>query len=235
MNAAVEPRRTPFDPMQHDAVMRQPAAGIEPGCVSMRFQTGWKLGETVRLDRGVVFTTYATLRQPARGPKMSRLDQIVAWLGADFDGVIVFDEAHAMANAAGGGKGGRGPRKASLQGQAGLALQNRLPCVYLVDSGGAFLPMQDDVFPDREHFGRIFRNNAVFSAMGIPQYAAIMGNCVAGGGYLPTPVPAVVDPNSGTAQAGTPYQIVCFGIHCVSPGGVTLNTRVRTYWYKEVE
>ena len=58
---------------------------------------------------------------------------------------------------------------------------------------------------------------------------------VAGGGYLPTPVPAVVDPNSGTAQAGTPYQIVCFGIHCVTPGGVTLNTRVRTYWYKEVE
>ena len=58
---------------------------------------------------------------------------------------------------------------------------------------------------------------------------------VAGGGYLPTPVPAVVDPNSGTAQAGTPYQIVCFGIHCVPPSGVTLNTRVRTYWYKEVE
>ncbi len=58
---------------------------------------------------------------------------------------------------------------------------------------------------------------------------------VAGGGYLPTPVPAVVDPYSGTAQAGTPYQIVCFGIHCVPPSGTTLNTRVRTYWYKEVE
>ena len=87
----------------------------------------WKLGEGVRLDRGIVFTTYATLRQPARGQKMSRLDQIVAWLGEDFDGVIAFDEAHAMANAAGGGKGARGTKKASLQGMAGLALQNRLP------------------------------------------------------------------------------------------------------------
>ena len=87
----------------------------------------WKLGEGVRLDRGILFTTYATLRQPARGEKMSRLDQIVAWLGDEFDGVIAFDEAHAMANAAGGGKGARGTKKASLQGMAGLALQNRLP------------------------------------------------------------------------------------------------------------
>ena len=87
----------------------------------------WKLGEGVRLDRGILFTTYATLRQPARGSKASRLDQIVAWLGEDFDGVIAFDEAHALANAAGGGKGARGGRKASLQGMAGLALQHRLP------------------------------------------------------------------------------------------------------------
>ena len=87
----------------------------------------WKLGEGVRLDRGILFTTYATLRQPARAARMSRLDQMVAWLGEDFDGVIAFDEAHAMANAAGGGKGARGSRKASLQGMAGLALQNRLP------------------------------------------------------------------------------------------------------------
>ncbi|MFA4952333.1 strawberry notch-like NTP hydrolase domain-containing protein [Brevundimonas sp.] len=89
--------------------------------------SSWKQGDAIRLDRGVLFTTYATLRQPARGAKQSRLDQIVAWLGADFDGVIAFDEAHAMANAAGGGKGARGTKKASLQGMAGLALQNRLP------------------------------------------------------------------------------------------------------------
>lgn len=66
-----------------------------------------------------------------------------------------------------------------------IAMQNRLPLVYLVDSSGVFLPLQDEVFPDQDDFGRIFRNNAVLSAMGVPQVAAIMGNCVAGGGYLP--------------------------------------------------
>jgi acetyl-CoA carboxylase carboxyltransferase component len=66
-----------------------------------------------------------------------------------------------------------------------IAFTNRLPLVYLVDSAGVFLPLQEDVFPDEDDFGRIFRNNAVISAAAIPQYAAIMGNCVAGGGYLP--------------------------------------------------
>src|SRR5438132_5948416 len=66
-----------------------------------------------------------------------------------------------------------------------IAGENRLPLLYLVDSSGVFLPMQDEVFPDDDDFGRIFRNNAVLSAQGVPQIAAIMGNCVAGGGYLP--------------------------------------------------
>ncbi|MCC6360440.1 MAG: acyl-CoA carboxylase subunit beta [Phycisphaerales bacterium] len=66
-----------------------------------------------------------------------------------------------------------------------FALENRLPIVYLVDSAGVYLPMQDEIFPDEDDFGRIFRNNAVMSARGVPQIAAIMGNCVAGGGYLP--------------------------------------------------
>ncbi len=66
-----------------------------------------------------------------------------------------------------------------------IATESRLPLVYLVDSAGVFLPLQDEVFPDEDDFGRIFRNNAVISAAGIPQFAAIMGNCVAGGGYLP--------------------------------------------------
>jgi 3-methylcrotonyl-CoA carboxylase beta subunit len=66
-----------------------------------------------------------------------------------------------------------------------IALENRLPLVYLVDSAGVFLPLQDEVFPDEDDFGRIFRNNAVLSAAGVPQIAAILGNCVAGGGYLP--------------------------------------------------
>lgn len=66
-----------------------------------------------------------------------------------------------------------------------VALQNRLPCIYLVDSGGAFLPRQDEVFPDREHFGRIFYNQATMSAKGIPQVAAVLGSCTAGGAYVP--------------------------------------------------
>jgi 3-methylcrotonyl-CoA carboxylase beta subunit len=66
-----------------------------------------------------------------------------------------------------------------------VALQNRLPCIYLVDSGGAFLPLQDEVFPDREHFGRIFFNQATMSAQGTPQISAVMGSCTAGGAYVP--------------------------------------------------
>src|SRR5207248_7486114 len=66
-----------------------------------------------------------------------------------------------------------------------IAEQNALPCVYLVDSGGAFLPLQSEVFPDRDHFGRIFYNQARMSARGIPQIAVVMGSCTAGGAYVP--------------------------------------------------
>lgn len=74
--------------------------------------------------------------------------------------------------------------KKNLRAQE-IAMENRLPIVYLVDSAGVYLPLQDEIFPDKEHFGRIFRNNAVLSSMGVPQIAAIMGSCVAGGAYLP--------------------------------------------------
>jgi 3-methylcrotonyl-CoA carboxylase beta subunit len=74
--------------------------------------------------------------------------------------------------------------KKNLRAQE-IAMENRLPIIYLVDSAGVFLPMQDEIFPDKEHFGRIFRNNAKLSSMGVPQIAAIMGSCVAGGAYLP--------------------------------------------------
>lgn len=74
--------------------------------------------------------------------------------------------------------------KKNLRAQE-IAIENRLPIIYLVDSAGVFLPLQDDIFPDKEHFGRIFRNNAKMSAMGLQQLAAIMGPCVAGGAYLP--------------------------------------------------
>lgn len=74
--------------------------------------------------------------------------------------------------------------KKNLRAQE-IAMENRIPIIYLVDSAGVYLPMQDEIFPDKEHFGRIFRNNARMSAMGIPQIAAVMGSCVAGGAYLP--------------------------------------------------
>ena len=74
--------------------------------------------------------------------------------------------------------------KKNLRAQE-IALENRLPIIYLVDSAGVFLPMQDEIFPDKEHFGRMFRNNAKLSSEGIPQIAAVMGSCVAGGAYLP--------------------------------------------------
>lgn len=74
--------------------------------------------------------------------------------------------------------------KKNLRAQE-ISIENKIPIVYLVDSAGVYLPMQDEIFPDKEHFGRIFRNNAVMSAEGIPQIAAIMGSCVAGGAYLP--------------------------------------------------
>lgn len=74
--------------------------------------------------------------------------------------------------------------KKNLRAQE-IAMENRLPIIYLVDSAGVFLPMQDEIFPDKEHFGRIFRNNAVMSSMGIVQISAVMGSCVAGGAYLP--------------------------------------------------
>ncbi len=86
-----------------------------------------------------------------------------------------------------------------------IALQNRLPCVYLVDSGGAFLPLQDEVFPDKEHFGRIFYNQANLSARGIPQVAVVMGSCTAGGAYVPAMCDeSIIVKNQGTIFLGGP-------------------------------
>ncbi|MGH3565182.1 MAG: carboxyl transferase domain-containing protein [Pseudonocardia sp.] len=86
-----------------------------------------------------------------------------------------------------------------------VALHNRLPCIYLVDSGGAYLPEQDDVFPDREHFGRIFYNQATMSGLGIPQIAAVLGSCTAGGAYVPAMSDEVVIVrNQGTIFLGGP-------------------------------
>jgi len=86
-----------------------------------------------------------------------------------------------------------------------IAMENNLPCIYLVDSGGAFLPMQDEVFPDREHFGRIFYNQARMSSLGIPQIAVVMGSCTAGGAYVPAMSDeTVIVKDTGTIFLGGP-------------------------------
>ncbi|MEZ4917694.1 MAG: acyl-CoA carboxylase subunit beta [Saprospiraceae bacterium] len=97
--------------------------------------------------------------------------------------------------------------KKNLRAQE-IALENRLPLIYLVDSAGVYLPMQDEIFPDKEHFGRIFRNNAKLSAAGIPQIAAIMGSCVAGGAYLPIMSDeALIVEGTGSVFLAGPYLV----------------------------
>ncbi len=110
-----------------------------------------------------------------------------------------------------------------------VAEQNRLPCIYLVDSGGAFLPLQADVFPDREHFGRIFFNQARMSAQGIPQIAIVMGSCTAGGAYVPAMSDeTVIVRGTGTIFIGGPPLVKAATGQDVSPeelGGADVHTR----------
>lgn len=111
-----------------------------------------------------------------------------------------------------------------------IAMENRLPVIYLVDSAGVYLPMQDEIFPDKEHFGRIFRNNARMSAMGITQIAAVMGACVAGGAYLPimSDETLMVEENGSIFLAG-PYLVkAAIGetIDAETLGGATTHTEV---------
>src|ERR1700723_1359762 len=111
-----------------------------------------------------------------------------------------------------------------------IAGQNRLPCIYLVDSGGAFLPRQDEVFPDREHFGRIFYNQATMSAKEIPQVAAVLGSCTAGGAYVPAMSDeAVIVREQGTIFLGGPPLVKAATGEIVSAedlGGGDLHSRV---------
>lgn len=111
-----------------------------------------------------------------------------------------------------------------------IALENRLPCIYLVDSGGAFLPLQAEVFPDREHFGRIFYNQARMSALGIPQIAAVMGSCTAGGAYVPAMSDqAVIVQGTGTIFLGGPPLVRAATGEVVTAeelGGADAHTRI---------
>src|SRR5436309_5790188 len=111
-----------------------------------------------------------------------------------------------------------------------IAEQNRLPCIYLVDSGGAFLPLQAEVFPDREHFGRIFYNQARLSAAGIPQIAAVMGSCTAGGAYVPAMSDeTIIVKGTGTIFIGGPPLVKAATGEVVSAeelGGADVHTRL---------
>jgi 3-methylcrotonyl-CoA carboxylase beta subunit len=119
--------------------------------------------------------------------------------------------------------------KKNLRAQE-IAIENRLPLIYLVDSAGVYLPMQDQIFPDKEHFGRIFRNNAVISAMGIPQIAAIMGSCVAGGAYLPimSDEALIVDGTGSVFLAGSYLVKAAIGenVDNETLGGATTHTEI---------
>jgi 3-methylcrotonyl-CoA carboxylase beta subunit len=109
-----------------------------------------------------------------------------------------------------------------------FAWLNRLPCIYMVDSGGAFLPMQDEVFPDRDHFGRIFYNQARMSAAGIPQIAAVMGSCTAGGAYVPAMCDEtiIVEKHGTIFLAGPPLVKMATGeeVSAEELGGARLHT-----------
>src|SRR2546427_3398922 len=111
-----------------------------------------------------------------------------------------------------------------------IALENQLPCIYLVDSGGAFLPRQDDVFPDREHFGRIFYNQARLSSLKIPQIASVMGSCTAGGAYVPAMSDeTIIVKGQGTIFIGGPPLVKAatgVDVSAEDLGGADVHTRV---------
>jgi len=119
--------------------------------------------------------------------------------------------------------------KKNLRAQE-IAMENRLPIIYLVDSAGVFLPLQEDIFPDKEHFGRIFRNNAIMSSMGITQIAAIMGPCVAGGAYLPimSDEALIVEKTGSVFLAGSHLVKAAIGedIDNESLGGAEVHTEI---------
>ncbi|MGB0346285.1 MAG: acyl-CoA carboxylase subunit beta [Balneolaceae bacterium] len=119
--------------------------------------------------------------------------------------------------------------KKNLRAQE-IAIENHIPLIYLVDSAGVYLPMQDQIFPDKEHFGRMFRNNAVISAKGIPQIAAIMGSCVAGGAYLPimSDEALIVDGTGSVFLAGSYLVKAAIGesVDNETLGGATTHTEI---------
>ncbi len=153
------------------------------------------------VDRGAPFLEIGQLAAYGQYDDEVPSAGIIAGIGqvSDTDCVIVANDATVK-----GGTYYPLTVKKHLRAQE-IAEQNGLPCIYLVDSGGAFLPLQDEVFPDRDHFGRIFYNQARLSAKGIPQIAAVLGSCTAGGAYVPAMCDeAIIVKNQGTIFLGGP-------------------------------
>ena len=153
------------------------------------------------VDRGAPFLEIGQLAAYGHYDDEVPSSGIIAGIGqvSDVDCLIVANDATVK-----GGTYYPLTVKKHLRAQE-IAEQNGLPCIYLVDSGGAFLPMQDEVFPDRDHFGRIFYNQARLSAMGIPQIAAVLGSCTAGGAYVPAMCDeAIIVRKQGTIFLGGP-------------------------------
>ena len=188
--------------IQHDEAFEQRRASMEALVARLRERTalvaaggGEKAVERHR-SRGKLTARDRIDRLVDPGTAFLELNALAAWELYDGDapsagivtgiGVVEGRECVIVANDATVKGGSYYPLtvKKHLRAQE-VARQNRLPCLYLVDSGGAFLPLQADVFPDRDHFGRIFFNQARLSALGIPQIAVVMGSCTAGGAYVP--------------------------------------------------
>lgn len=180
----------------------------------------------VLLDKGTPFLEFNTLAAYDMYNNRAPCAGIVTGIGA-----VHGKEVMIIANDATVKGGTYHPMtvKKHLRAQE-IATENNIPCIYLVDSGGAFLPMQDEVFPDREHFGRIFYNQAVMSSKGIPQISVVMGMCTAGGAYVPAMSDeAIIVKGTGTIFLGGPPLVKAATHEEVTPeelGGADVHCRV---------
>jgi 3-methylcrotonyl-CoA carboxylase beta subunit len=193
LQSAVRPRSESF--RENAAAMRALVADLRAAVARVK-QGGGEEACRRHTERGKLLPRERVRRLVDPGSPFLELSQLAAWGCYDDEvpgaglvtgiGSVAGVECVIVANDATVKGGSYYPLtvKKHLRAQE-IARQNRLPCVYLVDSGGAFLPRQDEVFPDREHFGRIFYNQANLSAAGVPQIAVVMGSCTAGGAYVP--------------------------------------------------
>src|SRR5689334_11334744 len=213
IKTAIDPRAETF--RRNDAAMRELVADLRQRVAEIRAGGGAAAREK-HLARGKLLPRdrIRTLLDP--GAPFLELSQLAAYGMYDEDvpaagiitgiGAVMGRECVIVANDATVKGGTYYPVtvKKHLRAQE-IARENHLPCLYLVDSGGANLPNQDEVFPDREHFGRIFYNQATLSAAGIPQIAVVMGSCTAGGAYVPAmSEESIIVKNQGTIFLGGP-------------------------------